>query len=156
MTLTQQLLAAVKRKQGIKSDYGLHKFFQVSKQQISAYMGGVSMGDDMAVRVADVLDLDRAAVLAAMAAERAKSDDARKAWRDAVRRLGGIAAGVAVLFLGTPPPPAGGACCGAGALSVYYVKRRRPRHGAPDVLAPLFTAVRAAWATVAGRPWQFA
>lgn len=133
MTATIELLRAVKRRHALTSDYQLHKHLNVSKQAISAYMAGdVSLGDDIAVRVADDLQLDAAAVLAAVAAERTKSARARAVLRDAVKRLGGIAAtailAVGAATLGMPSPAAAGQLNSNGiASSAEYTLRNKRR-----------------------------
>lgn len=125
--LTLRLLDAVKRQRGLSSDYQLGKALGVSSSRLGNYRSGriSTMDDDLAVRVADLLGRPRGAILAALAAERAKSDDVRKAWREAVKRLGGVAAGVLLLLGGGPTPPSAGATASNGGAAVYYVKRRR-------------------------------
>lgn len=99
MSTTTELLDAVKRVNGLESDYQLAKHLGASTQMISAYRDGVTLGDGIAMKVAEELKLKPAAVLTAMHAERARSEDVRKILEAAVRKLGGIAAG-AVLAIG--------------------------------------------------------
>lgn len=121
-TTTLQLLDAVKRRHGIKSDYALAKVLGVSRQVMSSYRSGTTLGDDMALKVADQLGVPRAAILAAMAAERSRSAEVRTAWHDAIKRLGGVAAAVMVLLGGGPTPP------GATAGEISHNQAQRDRN----------------------------
>lgn len=103
MQTTLQLLEAVKRRRGIASDYALAKHLGVSRQVMSSYRSGTTLGEDMAMKVADELGVPRAAVLAAMASERTKNEDVKKAWAQALKKLGAAAA---ALLGGGPTPPA--------------------------------------------------
>lgn len=115
MSTTRQLLEAVKRRHGITSDYALAQRLGVSRQVISAYMNKrTTLGEAMCMRIADELGVPRAAVLAAMAGERTHDEEVRKVWRDAVKKLGGVAAAVMVLLGGGPTPPGASA---AGPIS---------------------------------------
>lgn len=99
MKTTRELLDAVKLRHRLTSDYQLAKFLAISRQRVSKYMAGeVTLGDDAAIRVADVLQLDRGRVLAIVAAERAQSDQAKKEWL----KLAAAVAGVAVVMLFAP------------------------------------------------------
>lgn len=149
MEATLQLLEAVKRRHGISSDYALAKILGVSRQVLSSYRTGTTLGDDMAVKVAEQLGVDPAAVLAAVAAERTKSAAARRAWGAAVKKLGGVTAAVLVAFGGGPTPPG----ASAGDISHNHVRntqcqtRRRQVFG---VALRWITAAIAAPAILAG------
>jgi transcriptional regulator with XRE-family HTH domain len=96
MNNTRELLAAVKRRHHLTSDYQLAKFLNLSRQRISANLhGGTILNDDAAIQVADALGIERGRVLAIVAAERAQSDQAKKEWL----KLAGSAAAVLVLAL---------------------------------------------------------
>jgi transcriptional regulator with XRE-family HTH domain len=81
MNTTRELLAAVKRRHHLTSDYQLGKFLGISAQRISKYMSGnVTLGDEAAMTVADALGIERGRVLAIVASERARSDQAKREW----------------------------------------------------------------------------
>ena len=92
MHTTRELLAAVKARHHLASDYQLAKFLGMSKQRISANQAGAVMSDEAALKVADALGLERAHVLAIVAAERAKSQPVKKEWEK-------LAAATAALFV---------------------------------------------------------
>jgi len=70
------------------SDYALAARIGVTKQQMSKYQSGEDYpGEEVAIRIADALDLDHGYVLACIAAERSKSEQAKKAWLSLTARL---------------------------------------------------------------------
>lgn len=98
MKTTVDFLNDVKVKYDLPSDYALAKKLGMTRQRISRYRAGLDhLGDDAAVTVADALEVQPGYVLACIAAERTKSETARKAWERAAQVLGGIAAGVVIL-----------------------------------------------------------
>jgi hypothetical protein len=98
MNTTRELLAAVKQRHGLTTDYQLAKFLGFSVQRISNNQAGAAMNDDAAIKVADALALERGRVLAIVAAERAKSDQAKREWL----KLAAAVAAVAVVTLFAP------------------------------------------------------
>lgn len=92
MQTTNELLDAVKSRYALPSDYALAGKLKVSRERVSKYRNrGDSMGDDTALRVAELLELDSGYVLACMEAERAQSDVTRKVWERAAERLAALA-----------------------------------------------------------------
>ena len=78
---TIQLLDKLKKAYDIPSDYAVAKFLGVKQQTVSHWRRGRSAFDDeIALKVADLLELDRGQVLAWMHAERCKNPDARRAF----------------------------------------------------------------------------
>ncbi len=78
---TNEYLDAVRERLNLSSDYKLAKVLKVHQTTISNYRHGRSaIADDVAVRVAELLQLDPARVLADMAAERSSSDQVRAIW----------------------------------------------------------------------------
>ncbi len=77
------------------SDYAMSKRLGVSTAQMSRYRTRKSyLGDDTAIRLAHLLEVDPLPILAAAAAERATSDDARQVWSryaEVMASLAGIA-----------------------------------------------------------------
>jgi transcriptional regulator with XRE-family HTH domain len=78
---TIEYLDAVRERLNLGSDYKLAKVLGVHQTTISNYRHGRSaLADDVAVRVAELLQLDPARVLADMAAERSSSEAVRAIW----------------------------------------------------------------------------
>jgi hypothetical protein len=78
---TIEYLDAVRARLNLASDYRLAKVLGIRVQTVSNYRHGrTAMADDVAVRVAELLQLDPARVLADMAAERSSSEAVRAIW----------------------------------------------------------------------------
>ncbi len=131
-TNTRDLLDAVKRKYALTSDYQLGQHLSIDRAQISLYRNARrTLTERDAGQVADALNTPLSVILAIVALERARTEPGRKAWRDAVKRLGGVAASVALLLGGGPTPPSAGAASThaetAQPLCIMSTrKRRRP------------------------------
>lgn len=79
------------------TDYAMAKKLGVSTAQMSRYRTQKSyLGDDTAIRLAALLEVDPLPILAAAAAERATTDQARDVWSKYAEALAGLA-GAAVL-----------------------------------------------------------
>ncbi len=105
--MTNRLLDAVKNEHAIKSDYALAKRLNVNQTTVSNYRAGRTQMDEViACRVADLLNKPRGTVLAALAVERAKTEEVKSALAENLRKLGGMAAAVlvGVGLAGTPGP----------------------------------------------------
>ena len=89
-------LAAINRLEGgTGSDYAISKIMGVSPSRISNYRRGVSQFDDeFTFKLADKLDINPAEIMAAINVERAKTDEKKKFWRAAFRKVHGTAAAV--------------------------------------------------------------
>lgn len=141
MNTTQQYLDAVKAKHGAASDYALSKVLGVSHQQITNYRRkGYGLGNETAIKVAELLEIDPGIVIAAVHAERAKSEAERNAWRSMFEKLGGVAAGLVIGLSAVSPSPAQAV---EQANSVYYVKSRRRLNPNPflQILTPFIPAL---------------
>jgi plasmid maintenance system antidote protein VapI len=87
-------LDEVQEVKGLTSDYALAQLLGVKPQTISNYrQGRTQMSDEMALRVARMMGRPAALVLVQIAAERAKSPDVAKVWREAARILAGSKGG---------------------------------------------------------------
>lgn len=132
----------VKKERGWDSDYRVAKELGLSRQAISDYRVGKSLMDDgAALRVASALGEPPEIILIDQAAERAKSPEARTVLRDALRRLGGVAAGVIVAVgVGGSPSPAQAGPAVAASSGLYIMSNgRRKRRG---VLATMADTLR--------------
>jgi plasmid maintenance system antidote protein VapI len=86
---TTDLIDAVKEAKGIQSDYALAKRLSVLPQTISNYRHGrTQMADEIAVAMAAMIDRAPAPILAQLAADRAKSPEVAKIWKEAAKVLG--------------------------------------------------------------------
>lgn len=109
-TVTARLLAEL-RAAG-HSWYRIARLLRVSDQNVSKWRKGAGMSPESARAACAALgrsERETAAVLAALAMDRAGDDDTRKVWAYALKRLGGLAAGVLIALGGGPTPPAGAA-----------------------------------------------
>lgn len=95
-TTTTEFLDLVKARHGLSSDYALADKLGLTRSMVSAYRNGKRMlGDESAMRVAELLELDPGFVLACVEAERSHSPAIRAAWEnlaDLVKRHGAAAA----------------------------------------------------------------
>lgn len=81
METTNGLLDQVKERHGLPSDYKLGMVLGLSKNAVGQYRKGVSRPDDaVAIRIANLLDLEPAYVVACMHAERAKQPELKSLW----------------------------------------------------------------------------
>lgn len=120
MKTTCDFLDAVKSKHGLASDYALASVLGITRSSVSKFRVGKDfLGDSTAIRVAQLLEMDPAKIIASVHFERAKKDDERAAWASILEKLGGVAAalvlGVGLIGLPCPAEAAVGA-------NVYYVK----------------------------------
>jgi len=87
---TLEYLAACKARLGIESDYALAKQLGVRQPTISSYrMGRSRMDDDVALKVAEILNLHPLQVIAAANAERAKTPEQRARWTGMMEKFSG-------------------------------------------------------------------
>lgn len=86
--MTNIVLDELREAKGIVSDYGLAKLLEVRPQTISNYRRDrTQLSDEMALRVARMMDRPPASLLAELAAERAKHPEVAKVWKDAAKVL---------------------------------------------------------------------
>ncbi len=114
METTNQFLDQVKARHALPSDYALAARLGITRSMVSAYRTGKRMlGDETAVRVAELLGLNTGYVLACIEAERTHNETAKAAWEqlaDLVKRHGVAAA--LLLLVAAPalsPTPANAA-----------------------------------------------
>jgi len=106
MQTTIELLDLLSELHGDASDYRLAKLIGVNRSAISNYRRGVShFGNREAFRVAELLNLDPAYVVACAMAERSRSDEERAIWERVARAVAANAAGVAVVGAGLSALP---------------------------------------------------
>ncbi len=98
MKTTVQFLDAVRVRHGLTSDYQLAKFLGVTHTTISNYRVGRSMmGEEMCLKIAATLSLDDPGeVLVAIAHEREKRPEVKRAWERVAKRLAASTAAVLV------------------------------------------------------------
>lgn len=135
MNSTLRYLEAVKEKTGAPSDYALAKVLNVTRQQVSLYKTkGQFIGGDVALRVADILEIDPVIVLSDIQADKAKTDDERAVWRSLIERIGGVAATLLIatgISAANPSPANAGAASsvsdGSGSMYIMLNRRKKPR-----------------------------
>ena len=97
MKTTVEFLDAVKARQGIRSDYGLAKFLGFDQSRVAHYRAGRRfLSEESAMKIAECLELAPGYVLACIQAERADTDQVRKAWSKAAKALAGSAVALLV------------------------------------------------------------
>lgn len=85
---TIEYLDLVRATLHLPSDYALQKPLGITKSQISYYRTGRdSLSDAVAVRVAEICDIDAGKVLLDMHMERAKSPEVRAAWAAVMEKI---------------------------------------------------------------------
>ena len=97
MKTAANFLDDLRAKYDLASDYQVAGMLGLKRQQVSAYRTGKHTFDDnIATRVAELLDVPAAYVMACMAAQRAKSPALRKTWEKAAKTLAGTAVALLV------------------------------------------------------------
>lgn len=143
----------LQKKLGVESDYAVGKALDIHRQQLSHYRLLKGAFDDaMCVRVAEVLGLDSAYVMACMHCQRAKQPEVKKTWERLATLSMGVTAALLVALL-VPFTSADDMQYGLMAVTefgttVYYVK------SASALYWPAFLALFIALATAF--PWQYA
>lgn len=126
MQTTIEFLDAVKARHSLPSDYALAPVLGITRSAVSKLRNKQDfLGDQTALKVAELLDLSPGIVLSAVHAERAKDPAEKSAWNSIFEKLGGLAASV-MLFACFLPSPAEASIDAASRPvhgdSVYYVK----------------------------------
>lgn len=119
MKTTIAFIDELKARKGGISDYAVAKILGVTQQTISKYRVGKDyLGDSTAIRVAELLEIEPAIIIASVHAERAKSESEKAVWREILEKLGGVAASVVIgIAAYTLPAP-----------SAYAVSIQAPTH----------------------------
>lgn len=96
MKTTADFLDALRVKLDLPSDGRLAAFLGIHRQYLSRYRRNViTFDDEMAMKVADLLDTDPAYVVACMHAQRAKTVKEQKLWE----RIATLSAGITVCLV---------------------------------------------------------
>lgn len=127
---TIDFLDAIKRRHEIQSDYALAKLLKVRQTRISHYRRGVSCFDaDMALKVAEMLEMPSGYVLACIEeerAERTKRPQVQAAWHQVAKSLAPLfAAAVMGFSVAGTPTSAKASSEVAGKYTLYEARRRR-------------------------------
>lgn len=81
MKTTVDYLDAIKRKQGLPSDYALAKALGITRESVSGLRKGASgMGIETALKAGEILGIDGHTIYAAGQIERAKKPEVRDFW----------------------------------------------------------------------------
>lgn len=95
----------------IRSDYGLAKALKISRNAISAHKHNRSkhFSEETAYKIAEMLNVDPAYVMACLAAERAKDERVRETWQRVSKMVRiGVVAVIVSIFVPAPPAMASG------------------------------------------------
>lgn len=106
MNTTTEFLEGVKAAYGLTSDYKLAKFLGISTASISRLMQKKDfLGDENAIKVANLLKIAPAYVLSCVHFERAKKAEEKAVWQSIIEKFGGLAASVllGVALFGSVP-----------------------------------------------------
>ncbi|MDH4275041.1 MAG: hypothetical protein OEW08_08385 [Gammaproteobacteria bacterium] len=100
MKTTLEFISDLKAKTGLDSDYAISKELGVTRNAISLYRTGKAfMGDETAMKVAKILDIDPGYVVACVHAEREKIPAVKAMWKHTAQALYGLAAVLAVVAI---------------------------------------------------------
>lgn len=138
---TNEFLDAIAAKEGGCSDYRLAKILECSQQVVSSYRHkGVAFGDEIAIRAANILELDPAYVVMCVHKERAKTEGEKALWSSMLERLGGLAAAIllAPALLMAPTESHANTTSYDSRLQVLTVIRSGRRGNLASILAALF------------------
>lgn len=104
MKTTPEYLDALRARLDLPSDYALAKTLGITRQYLSRYRSGsTTFSDETAVKVAELLNIDPAAVLVDMHAERTRSTPAGAIWHALAQRIAAVLfLGIAAGFTGSP------------------------------------------------------
>jgi predicted transcriptional regulator len=126
-------LDELKARNGGASDYAIAKMLGITRSSVSKYRNKLgSFDDSVAIRVANLLEIDPAIVISSMHAERSRMPEERAIWEGIIERLGGVAAALALgVGLVSAPPQAEAAQAPISHNSMtnlHYVKSRKTRN----------------------------
>lgn len=159
MYTTREVLAAVRARNGIPSNYALARFLDVPEKTVQRWHTGRNLPDDAtAARLAELGGLDAGAVVASIHAERALDPAARSLWQGIAERLhrAGLAVAAAILaalFTGGPDARAYASTRASASLldvrpavdgSIHWRALRRLRSLVVRLLTPSFSRFAAA------------
>lgn len=109
----------LKEKNG--SDYRTAKLLEVAKETISQIRKRGTVADETAIKMADLLGIDRSEVLIAAAIARSEGE-VKKSWEN-ISRLSGIAASVIVACILTSNDAKAGVISNVDHTGVIYIMR---------------------------------
>jgi transcriptional regulator with XRE-family HTH domain len=85
---TPEYLDRTKAKLGLPSDYALAKYLGVSREYISQFRRGkMFLGDEMKLRLAEILEIPPFELFAAVEADRAKSAPVQAVWNSLLEKI---------------------------------------------------------------------
>lgn len=124
---TIQYLDAVKTRHKWTSDYKLAQELQITRQAMSKYRHGkITIGDEMCLKVANLLEIAPESVLIDIVAERTKFPKVAKILRATAKQLASAAASLfitlSMIYGAFLPSDANAAGDLSGGEYVYYVK----------------------------------
>ncbi len=95
-----ELLDEVKNANGLNSDGELARKLDVDKRRVSDYRNGTRFPDEFAcLKIAEALNKPLDTIIATVKACSEKDEKRREVWENYMKRIGGIAASCATVFL---------------------------------------------------------
>lgn len=99
MSKTTELLNEVKAKKGVTTDYALAKVLELPRGHICDYYKGNRFPNEFAcLAIEEATGRSYEEVSAIVRIEAEKDENRRKVWKDYLKRIGGMAASIALLF----------------------------------------------------------
>lgn len=126
MEKMQDFVQKVRDLYDIKSDYGLAKALKISRNAISAHKHKRSkhFSEETAYKIAEMLNVDPAYVMACLAAERAKDERVRETWQRVSKMMRvGVIAIVVSIFVPMKPAEASTAVSISHNTNVVHIMR---------------------------------
>lgn len=125
---TVDYLNALRKHTKTGSDYAVAKLLGASTQKVSGYKNkGITFSDEMAIKVAHILEIPEASVMADMHAERANCTEVKAVWEraaDALRKCVVVALAVVIGLGATHPAPAEAAVSERSEIYIMRTIRR--------------------------------
>lgn len=99
METIKSLLDAAKEAEGVETEYALAKTLGLTKQQVSDYYKGRVVASEFAcLQIAKALKRDYEEIQTIVRIEAEKDETRRQVWKDNLKKLGGYAAGIMLMF----------------------------------------------------------
>jgi len=140
MKKSADYLIDLKRKYNIAKNRELAKMIGTTEASISRYLSNDRVMDDLtALKVARMLEIDEAVLIAQANLEKTPDEKDRKIWSEYIKKLGGFAASclISVSLILTPTPSEAATSGPVKSNVVYYVKYNRLLSRLNRVLAAL-------------------
>ncbi|MDH5354836.1 MAG: DUF3693 domain-containing protein [Gammaproteobacteria bacterium] len=124
MTKSAKYLDLVKKKHGLKTDYALAQYLDLSRAKISNFRTGFRAFDDITLyKVADSLGINPALIHSEINLEKANTPEKKQFWKRTYSKIAGTAAGVILSCSMLAHTPEQTGISGADNQSIIYIMR---------------------------------